>query len=225
MNILYVGLARSIWLFDFSLLNPKGMSLQGVIDGLKEKYGFAKAPKNILDLDERKALAFKSGTFVNSKGIPVVTAFTIYNDGFAAETLSSTDDSSEFLAAVSEWIKKDFGLVVPQSVRKAYVGQIDFESDVPLIALDPRLSGFIKSIEREYNPADGKSLEFEFSGISFWTEDVNQPLAPAMFKVERKIGAPFSSNHYFSQTPLETQKHIELLCELEKMLMAGKANY
>jgi hypothetical protein len=223
MKILYVGLARSIWLFDFNLLNPKGLSLQGVIDGLRQKYHFAKAPKNALDLDERKALAFKSGTFTNSKGIPVLTAFTIYNDGFAAETLASTDDSTEFLVEVSDWINKEFGLVVPQPVRKAYVGQIDFESDVSLLALDPRLEGLVDSIEHRYIPPDGKARHFDFAGISFWTEDANLPLAPAMIKVERKIGSPFSSNHYFSQTPLETQQHIEFLHELEQILRPANA--
>ncbi len=223
MNILYVGLARSIWLFDFNLLNPKGLSLQGVIDGLKERYQFAKAPKNTLDLDERKALAFKSGTFVNSKGVPVVTAFTIYNDGFAAETLASTNDSTEFLVEVEGWIKNEFGLVVPQPVKKAYVGQIDFESDVALLAINPHLLELIKSIEDRYEPPDGKPRHFDFAGISFWTEDANLPLAPAILKVERKIGSPFSSNHYFSQTPLETQQHIELLHELEQLLREGKA--
>jgi hypothetical protein len=223
MNILYVGLARSIWLFDFSLLNPRGLSLQGVIDGLKQRYQFAKAPKNALDLDERKALAFRSGTFTNSKGVPVLTAFTIYNDGFAAETLASTDDSTEFLVEVERWLKTEFGLVVPQPVRKAYVGQIDFESDVPLLAVNPQFAGFIESIEDRYRPPDGKARHFDFAGISFWTEDANLPLAPAILKIERKIGSPFSSNHYFSQTPLETQKHIELLNELEQLLSTGSA--
>ena len=223
MNILYVGLARSIWLFDFSLLNPKGLSLQGVIDGLKQRYQFAKAPKNALDLDERKALAFRSGTFVNSKRVPVLTAFTIYNDGFAAETLASTDDSTEFLVEVEGWIKNEFGLIVPQPVKKAYVGQIDFESEVPLLGVNPQLAGFIKSIEDRYTPPDGKARHFDFAGISFWTEDANLPLAPAILKVERKIGSPFSSNHYFSQTPLETQQHIELLHELEQLLTPRNA--
>jgi hypothetical protein len=218
MKVLYVGLARSIWLFDLGLMNPKGVSLQGLIDLLKEKYRFAKAPKNALDLDEQKALSFRSGTFTNSKGIPVIVGFSIYNDGFTAETLSSTDDSTEFLLELAGWMKVECGFSLPEDVRKAYVGQIDFESEGSLLGLNTGLTNFLKALEARYSPVDKKPRQFDAAGLSFWTEDVNKPTSPAIFKFERKMGAPFSSNHYFSQAPLETQSHIEVLQELETLL-------
>jgi hypothetical protein len=220
MKVLYVGLARTLWLFDFSLMNPKGMSIQGLIDGLREKYQFALSPKNPLDFGDSKALTFKSGTFVNSKGIPVIVALQIYNDGFVVDTLSSTKDSIEFLEKTTNWMGDQFGLKLPPNIRKGYVSNIDFESDAALMALNPRLSQFFKALEKYFKPIDGKQRHFELTSLGSWTEDMNQVSAPAPFKFERKIGPPFSSNHYFSQAPLETDPHIQLLNEFEQMLKA-----
>ncbi len=217
MKILYVGLARSIWLFDLSLLNPRGLSIQPVLESLKERYQFARAPKNALDVDEQKALTFKAGTFINSKGTPVVVGFSLYSDGWNADTLATTDDSTEFLIEISDWIQKDFGFVVP-AAKKAYLSQVDFESDAPLAVLNPHLDALSQLIQAQYKSVDGKKRQFDTTGLSIWTEDLGQPLAPAPFKFERKIGAPFVSNHYFSQAPLETQPHIDVLHQMTAML-------
>jgi hypothetical protein len=218
MKVLYVGLARSLWLFDISLLNPKGMNLQVVIDGIRERYHFAQAPKHQLDLDERRGLLFKSGTFQTSKGTPVFVSFSIYNDGFVADTLSSTDDATEFLNDLTSWIREEYGLAVPTQIRMAYVGQIDFETEAELVLLSPRLREIIKFLGDHVKPPDAKPRQFDVNSLGFWTEDLGQPSAPASFKWERKIGAAFSSNHYFSEAPLETKAHIDLLVEFERLL-------
>jgi hypothetical protein len=218
MKILFVGLARSIWLFDTNLMNPKGLSLQPVFEKISEKYKFAKAPKNALDFDEQKALSFKSGTFVNSKGTSVLIGYTVYSDGLVVDTMSSTDDSTEFLVEVTNWMNQDYGLTLPSGIKKIWLSQMDVECETPLVKLNLRLPKFLKFIESRVKPADGNPRQFDVGGLDFWTEDVNKPGAPVMVKFERKWQAPFSANHYFSQAPLETREHIELLNELELLL-------
>ncbi|MGH9736752.1 MAG: hypothetical protein ACRD8A_19445, partial [Candidatus Acidiferrales bacterium] len=211
------GMARSIWLFEYTRLNPKGLYLQPMIEALTARYTFAKAPQNLLDLTDN-ALAFKSGKFVNSKGVAVLVKFSIYDDGIIGETVASTDDSTEFLNDVASWAKEEFGLQVPSNARKAYASQIVFECDAPLLALSPKIAQLLRSVQARYQPLDGKPREFDFTGLSFWTEDVTKPLAPSMVKIERKIGPSFAQNMYFSQAPFETRSHIELLMELEALL-------
>jgi hypothetical protein len=220
MKILFVGLSRAIWLFETSQLNPTGLSLQPVIEKLTEKYKFSKAPKNPLDYDEQKTLAFKGGTFTNSKGVPVMITFLIYSDGLVADTTSNTNDSGEFLSQVTGWLTTEFGLLPPPEIRKAYVNQMDVECSTELIQVNPKLKSFLDSVESRVKSADGKARRFELGGLSFWTEDITKPGAPAAIKFERKFNAPWSANHYFSQAPLETNAHLELLNELEALLKA-----
>jgi hypothetical protein len=218
MKVLFVGLARAIWLFDIKLLNPTGLSLQGIIEGIGKRYQFAKSPKNVLDLDEQKALSFVAGTFVNSKRVPLMVKLAIHNDGIVVDTMSSTKDCTDFLLDLITWIGVEFHLILPTDVRKAYVSQMDVECDVSLVRINPRLMHFVKSLESRVKSADGKFRSFELGGISFWTEDVTKLGAPAIMKFERKYVSPFSANHYFSQAPLETDDHIDLLNELELLL-------
>jgi len=218
MKVRYVVLARSLWMFDLNLLNPKGLSWQGVLERLTERYKFAKAPKHLLDLNEQKNLAFQLGTFINSKNLPISIAFYVYNNGFSAETQSSTDDATEFLEEMTSWITKEYGFVVPPDLRRGYVSQVEVECDTPLTALNPKLSAFLHEIERRVKTIDGKPRQFDVGAIQCFTEDVNQMMAPAVFRFERKWGSPFASNQYFTQSALETGEHIELLNKLEQLL-------
>jgi hypothetical protein len=218
MKVLYVGLARSLWLFDFNLMNPHGLSFQPVIDRLNEKYKFGKAPKNPLDLDDQKALSFKSGLFMSKNNIPVTVSLSIYSDGFVVDTTSSTDVSTEFLIEVTNLIANEYGLKIPTKIRKVYVSQLDLECDKQLIRLNPGLEGLSKFIDSHVKTVDENRRHFDCSGLSFWTEDTGKVSSPAAFKFERKISAPFWTNHYFSQAPLETHLHLEALEMLERLL-------
>lgn len=218
MKVLFVGLARSLWLFDFNMFNPKGLNPQPALEEIGKRYQFAKVPRNMLDFDENKGLPFKAGTFVNSKGISLLVSFTIYLDGFVADTASSTDDSTEFLVDVTGWLGRDFGFVVPAGIKKAWVSQIDFECDLPFTDLNPALTKIVKFLESHVKAPDSQSKKFDLGGLHFWTEDITKPGAPATVKFERKYQTSFSDHHYFSQAPLQTQDHEELLLELEKVL-------
>src|SRR5712692_7202985 len=110
MNVLYIGLARTAWVFDINLLNPTGLSFRGVVEEIAKRYQFSKAPKNEADADENKSLAFKAGTFIGVRKVPVMVGFNIYNDGWTADTSSSTDESTEFLNDLAKWLNDTFKL-------------------------------------------------------------------------------------------------------------------
>lgn len=216
MNVLFVGLARTAWVFNVNLLSPGGMSLRGVIEELAKRYNFAKAPKNELDLDDQRSLAFKAGTFVGARKVPIVVGLNMYSDGWTADTMSSTDESTEFLNDVTKWLEQTYKLTI-QRDSVNYLSQIDFQSDVPLMNLNPFLKSYVETIQERI----GSKSQLDAAAIQFWTEDFGKPGAPAAFRIERKISAPFSTNHYFSQAPLQTRDHINSLKEFEERLKRG----
>lgn len=215
MNLLYVGLARTIWLFDLASLNPTGMSLRGVFEETGKRYQFAKAPKNELDLDDQRNLSFKSGTFVGQRKVPIMVGLSVYNDGLVADTTSSTDEATEFLNDLAKWLNDTYGLAVPKERKVAHVSQIDFQCEVSLTNLNHRLEPFAANLEALAKSAD---KHYEVGSVQFWTEDTGKPGSAAIVKIERKLSAPFSANHYFSQAPLPTKAHIELLNGFEAIL-------
>ena len=215
MKQIAVLLARSVWQFDMAQLNPGGMNLWPACEWLIKKYQFAVHPKNILDVNNEKALAFQAGAFINSKGSDVLVSLAVFANGFVVDASSSTDDSDEFLQNVATEISQNFRLTVPPNIGKAYISQVEVESQFSLAAVDPKLLTLAESLDAKVRTVDGKPRRFDFGVLQFWTEDVNATTAPAYFRFERKLGLPFSSNRYFSQAALRTKEHYAFLEELE----------
>jgi hypothetical protein len=220
MKLLFVGLAKVLWLFDLNSSNPKGISLSLIFEKLTARYGFGKFPQHPADLNEQKAWAFQFGTFVNSKNDPINVAFSIYNNGFMAETMSTTVDAAEFLRDVAAWLSNEFGMVIPpeDKVQKICISQLEVEFPGSLMTLNPKLEKFASELSARIKFVDNKPRTFDFSSLNFWTEDTSDLMAPGLFRFERRWGKPFSSNQYFSQAALETHDHIKLLEELENIL-------
>lgn len=222
MKLVSVLLARSVWLFDFTEFNPKGLNLWPAFEFLTSKYHFASTPKNILDVDEEKALAFKAGNFVNSKGDNVLVSLKIFNNGITAEASSTTDDSDEFLQQAAGLVAKEFALSLPPKVGRAYLSQLEVETEFPLRSLNPGLAQFADLLSSSVSTFDGKPRQFDFGVLQLWTSDVNPATSPAYFRFERRLGLPFASNRYFSQAALKTKEHLEFLGKLKIVLVESR---
>lgn len=217
MNVLYVGLARTIWLFDFASLNPEGRSLREVLQEVAKRYQFAQAPQNELPVNDKRSLEFKAGRFIGTRKVPIMVGLDLYNDGLVADTTSSTDESTEFLLDLTSWLAKTYNLIIPKQHSINFLSQIDFQMDASLTDLNRRLQPFAANLEAFSNNRDRR---YEVGSIQFWTEDVGKSGTSAPVKIERKISASFAAGHYFSQAPMQTNRHIELLNEFESILKA-----
>ena len=215
MKLLSVGLARSIWfchIFDF---NPKGKSLFPFAPILINTYKFKGFPSATEIPDFNKGVKFEEGEFKNSEGDVVVVNFTIFTDGFVADTRSSTKDSDDFLSEVLTRLSEDFGLPHYEQVlkKKAYNSQLHVTTDRSLELINPKF----KELSRYLS--DNLSCPFEVGGISFWPDQAMAMGLPP-FTFERALNTPFAEKRYYSSAGLQTEKHLELLERLE-VILAG----
>jgi hypothetical protein len=214
MELKSVQRARSIWLLDLDDLNPRGKAVgPDLIEWLKDAYQFSKVPKDTNDLDDTKAMFFSGGQFQVREEIFIGVELRIYNDGLVADTRESTESSDLFLSDVFESAAKVFSLVYkPETIRrKLYVSELIVSTNKQIGVLSPKLEKFAERLTE----ATGDKLPIQVSGISFWSE-TNPPTLH--FRFERKWGADFSENRYYSRAPLPTAKHQEMLNELENIL-------
>jgi hypothetical protein len=158
-------------------------------------------------------MKFTLGEWARRDGTVLVLNLTIFKDFIAADTWSSTKDSEEFLESVLGGLSK-LGFAYESEIvrRKAYVSQVHVKCSRPLSALNPRLAEFANRL----SSAVGGTV-FDMAAIELWPDQA-QALKPANFSFQRKIGEPSSSDRYWSQAAVPTDRHLELLEELEAIL-------
>ncbi|MGA9770964.1 MAG: hypothetical protein WBV94_18155 [Blastocatellia bacterium] len=221
MELVSVELARVIWLIDAREINPRGLNLwHAFLPALAEKYKFVDYPREMnLDHNRDPGDRFFGGSYRNAQGMDVTINFTSFEDGMVAETRSSTRDSEAFLEGIAEWIVKDFSLVFsPEMIRmKGYVSEVIVTSECLLNSLNPKLDKFANRLSSlVYTQTE--TYIYQPAALSF-SCDLAKGLRPSPFRFERKNDVPFSENKYYSQAPLQTDIHLELLNELEQILV------
>lgn len=223
MHLLNVSAARSTWLFDLNDLNPRGKAIfPELFDFLKENYHFTEFPKSITDLDETKALSFKGGFYQVQEEININVELKVYNDGLAGNSYSSTMETDKFLDDVLSYSSREFHLAYNPAMirRKIPLSELVFRLDGSLQAISPKFNDFAAKLTGHFKGLPVPA--FQVGGISFWTDQTQCafPVPPAPFTIERKIGAPFGENRFYSKASLHTDKHLELLKDFEDMLKA-----
>jgi hypothetical protein len=213
MKLLSVALARSVWYLDTGELNPRGKDVFAhLISALIEDYKFNIYPKAGEDFSQ--GMKLMQGQFVKEDGTVLTVNLTIFTDGIAADTFSSTTDSDDFLSDALGGLPEIGFEYDPSMVRsKAYASQLNVACSKQLGALNPKLNDFATRISSGVsgNPA------FGFAAIEFWP-DQSQRFKPVSFSFQRRIGDSLSDNRYWSQAPMQTEQHLELLEELETLL-------
>ena len=219
MKLLSVKTARCIWLLHISDLNPEGFNLREIIPSfLINTYNFRNLPSENKPPDQNKSLKFEYGEFRrNDNDIPILVNLTIHDDGLVADTLSSTLNSEKFLEDIDNRFAKLFNSPSPQTLvkEKLYLSEVYVSTDKDLNLINKKLK-----IISEYlsNSVEQGDRDFQFGGMSFWANPEQKKHTPAPFRLERAIDASFRENRYYSIAPLQTDKHLELLEKLEKIL-------
>jgi len=198
---------------DVTQLNPRGRNIfVDLIPALIETFKFKQFPKEGDDFKDGMKLGL--GTFRNSAGDDLHVGLTIYSDGMAADTYSSTKDAEEFLEQGLRLVL-DLKYAYDSSVvqRKGYLSQVVVRCPRQLASLNPKLEAFAKRISE----AGGATTTFGCSVLEFWP-DQTKSVKPANFSFQKRTGDQYSDNQYWSQAGLPTDKHLDLLEELEAIL-------
>ena len=219
MRTITVGLARSIWLFDTNELNPAGKSIfPDLMVWIGEKYSFQTFPKSIADLDqEKKGYLFKMGEFQSAEGAITVN-FSFFGDGVVAETWSSTENGDAFLEELLRSAAGKFGLSYrPEMIRtKTYISELTIELDHSLGDINPKIARFCETLNGIF--LRHHLAPFEMTGMSFGPDTLATAYKPPGLLIERKAGAPFTQNRFWSKSAFTTKEHQFALEEFEKLL-------
>lgn len=224
MQLQAVITARLLGFVELATLNPEGkVFFPNIVSAIVERFSFQKYPTTPEQFDESKGIEFLDGQW---DGVNV-SKLTIYNNGFLVDTQSSTDDSERILIESLDWAKKQLGITFePKMIyRRRYLSDLVFSTDTPVI------DGFEPVDKLRQNLSDAMEVvldeRFHYAGIrldiDFERFQRQAPIAP--LTIQRRNDYAFSDNTYFSEAPLPTEVHWDLLEQYEKDIISlkGKA--
>lgn len=213
-----VLLARTLAYIDVLSLNRDGrLFFPDLIKALVQRYEFQKSPQTLEELDIKKGIEFFSGR----SGEQPIQKFSIWNSVLVVETVSNTDQSKAIIEDILVWASEAFGLAyAPSSIsRYAYVSDVSFYSDAPLLNLSPAVTALNNTLSREMSEIWQEPLHYQTLSVRFGHDPVSRAFNIAPFSIERKGDAKFSENKYFSEAPLPTHVHLGLLEQFEKVVL------
>lgn len=164
--------------------------------------------------DLTQPLKFQMG-FIELDGIPIsVTSLEIYVDGVIVNT-RHTDDCDIVMDDFLAWAITQFNLREPETkIPRIYLSRI-------VVELESGLDLFIKKAEtmkRIISDAFGKEQKLEVARLVIGPPSGTPIPYQHTWQIEPRIGQPHAANRYFSQAPLSTNAHVDMLIALEDMV-------
>ena len=212
MPLAKVQLARSIWLFDVSELNPFGANFEPLYNVIIQRYGFTGLPKP--EDAVTGSSKYGSGKFLFGEQI-IDVSLEIHSDGLIADTRHSTDASDIFLQDLLTLTGDHFHVKYPPRMAKkrAYRSELIVYADRGMEGLCEKLDRFAKIL------SSLTSSKQELNAVVFGSESKN-----SAFTFERKINAPFEENRFYSAALMPSGDHLALLYKFEDLLKSpGRA--
>jgi hypothetical protein len=202
---------------------PRGFLSKEIIDFIAQRYAFVGRPPDAPELQGMQIISFQSGAFTLDQGRVALIGISMVGHGdivFAA----NTDIADKILDDLITQLDSVFGFRYSATAQhRLYQSNVTVEFEVDLAE---KIAG-LKKLEIFINSEIPRlDLPFRIKRLGFGGGDVPNPqlqvqpsleaLERADFLVERRSGAPYESNRYFSSAPMRTAEHVKLLERLER---------
>ena len=214
MKLVSVSLARSIWMVPFEEVNPLGLDLVPICNGIRSRYGFQKVPKiEEISQGAPNGLQFANGSMKTSEGSQIeITSFTIYRDGLVVDTRAKTSASDEFLTDALTFVAMNHRLhFSPEMIRELnYLSEVVVTAEVHLSEACDKVARFAEVLSATLGQ------HYAANSIRFGTPPGRQD--GPNFTFEYRVGTPLELRRYFSQAPCPTDQHLGLLDQLERTM-------
>lgn len=171
-------------------------------------------PVKLEDFDRAKGITFKAGYFDGQ----TVEELTIYNDGIKIDLRSSTENGQKIITDTLEWLKCEAGIAYRPGMipRWAFLSQLVVRADMDLDTIHPAFSLLVNRVSALVNERTNENFRYRTAGISFDFLKIGAEYPIASFTIERRVKTPDSEKEYYSQAPMQTGHHLEILREFEK---------
>jgi hypothetical protein len=184
---------------------------------LEGRYGFLQGPRTVNEYDMSKGIVFLRGIFAEDF---VIDRFQAYENGVLCEMASPTSKCDEFLTDVLAWIEATFDVLLTEqpSPPRVYLSQVEVVLEKDMERIADKFEQLGKLIATKLNQMGHALPSYSLSGFRMQLDPTLEIPKPPEFVLEKRAGKPYSEHIYYSAAPLPTERHLELLTEVESVL-------
>ncbi len=220
MQRLAVLMARSLAFIEISELNQRGsLYLPEIAEAITNRYGFISHPRVAKDFDLSEAVEFRSGRSMEQVSIQ---RLAIWGGTILLETQVTTETSRSILLEMLFWLRDEFGATFTESqVRRwASISQVLFKTDFPILAEFSRpLEKLAQRTNAVVSQIFGEEMGYRSQQIQIGHDPTARKNGVAGFQIQHRGQIPYKDNRYYSEAPLPTDIHWELLEEFERNVL------
>lgn len=203
-------------------------SLPDAIKAVQEQYHFVGIPTDAdivaatstaaSPIVPVKPLTFTQGKITVRQRVIAIEMLQVFAAGLLVATRTSTNDTDAITNEILGWISSHFDIAF-EDLRSGcgHMSQIDFRFERPLNELLPHFSQVGRRLSVDLDEFFEFRAPYELTAVQFYFDKHKFPtFAPPVFKIDRRDGIPFDQNVYWSEAPVTTEHHVELLSEFEQ---------
>jgi hypothetical protein len=222
MEKLAVLMARALIFIEISELNQTGkLYVPAIVSAITKRYGFVRFPEKTEQFDIEKGIEFGEGT-ISGVG---VERLAIFGGTILIETQVSTDVSKTLLLDFLSWLRDEHGATFKESQirRWVFISQLLFKTDFPLLAeFSAPLSKLAERTSAAVSEMFGEELKYHSLAINIGHDPTIRKHAIAGFQIQHRGNIAFEENRYYSEAPLPTDLHLELLEQFEREVLESR---
>lgn len=212
MKLAAVLIARTLAFIEYADLNPNGkVFLPDLLKAVGERYKFQTLPK--WEERDKEGLVFEYGKLGNK----VIKKLTLFENLIVLETTSNTSESQQLIEELLLWGAAKFDLnYKPNSVKRfAYLSAVTFYTDAPILEPVPALKRIAAFTTQVVSDLWQEHVQYEGANIVISHDPLERRNGIASFIITRRAEAKFSEHKYYSEAPLSTDLHIQVLEQYE----------
>jgi len=208
--------AQVWWIAIADEIRPReGVPLARWAQALQKKFKFVQLPTGLPQPGQ--GFDFRTGTLEAGETLINISLLSVYSDGISVQVPANTRNAETVLQEV-------LGLFFSLGMREPTTPPLHYYASTIVADFEKSLNSLIPQSTLEHvaaaMPVQGNA-EFNALHINFDQTTLPgrmAPINPSHFRIERRISVPYDQNRYFCQANTTTEKHIELLEQIERLV-------
>jgi len=199
----------------------EGATQTQIIETVRAAYGFQSFPQLGVEPVYIPQLLFVNGRYAKDDKSFAITHLVMEPIGDTVQT-QTTDQAETFIEDLTATLDEKLGFrFATSSKRLSFVSNLVVEFASPLedyLSVLKRVTDLVADTLPDRRPFSVKRLAMGAPTLATAVTQV-ETVESSDFIIERRAGATFDQNRYFSSAPMRTAEHLKLLEQIEGVLL------